>query len=368
MSKLGDNSDGSSWRQAFHTIQAALLAVPDALGGHSVVIRPDTYVEANLLPSHRGAAGAYNLMVGDGDGRWGSGAAGWVVIDGGCPGLAVRATEPWGTGAGFEIVASDEPESGLKSCDWWCTFRSDNQVGGLGWDRWIFRNLYATGSEIGIGWDLGDAQKGAEFSAVVEDCVGLGRFAGACVMAHTPRKDEPVLFRRSYFMNLDRWYDDGGVYVRGESPSMPDEPHATFDDCTIISPAAALRINPSPGEFYNRVMFRKCRLIALNFTQPGLPHAHGVAILRCENPHLPKPASDRLRLDFEDCTLMGYTLGSSGTYTTKGKVQVYVQCQQDLPAGFDRLGLWPVAAFDSMAPPPTPICLYWLRHLDTEVY
>ena len=29
VSKLGDNSDGSSWAKAFHTIQAALQAVPD---------------------------------------------------------------------------------------------------------------------------------------------------------------------------------------------------------------------------------------------------------------------------------------------------------------------------------------------------
>nr|MCU0874121.1 hypothetical protein [Pirellulaceae bacterium] len=34
VSKLGDNSDGSSWPKAFHTIQAALLAVPDDRGGH----------------------------------------------------------------------------------------------------------------------------------------------------------------------------------------------------------------------------------------------------------------------------------------------------------------------------------------------
>ena len=41
VSKLGDNSDGSTWAKAFHTIQAALLAVPDDKGGHRVVVRPD---------------------------------------------------------------------------------------------------------------------------------------------------------------------------------------------------------------------------------------------------------------------------------------------------------------------------------------
>ena len=40
----------------------ALLAVPDDLGGHQIIIRPDTYVEANIYSVHKGAAGAYNLF------------------------------------------------------------------------------------------------------------------------------------------------------------------------------------------------------------------------------------------------------------------------------------------------------------------
>ena len=64
---------GCSWQEAFHTIQAALLAVPDDKGGHRIIVRPDTYVEANLYPAHKGAAGADNLMIGDCDGRLGSG-------------------------------------------------------------------------------------------------------------------------------------------------------------------------------------------------------------------------------------------------------------------------------------------------------
>ena len=71
VSKLGDNSDGSSWKKAFHTIQAALLAVPDDKGGHRVIVRPDTYSEANLYPAFKGAAGSYNLLVGDVDGKLG---------------------------------------------------------------------------------------------------------------------------------------------------------------------------------------------------------------------------------------------------------------------------------------------------------
>ena len=65
VSKLGDNSDGSSWANAFTTIQAALDAVPDDQGGHRIVVRPDTYFEANLFAAHKGAPGAYNELIGD---------------------------------------------------------------------------------------------------------------------------------------------------------------------------------------------------------------------------------------------------------------------------------------------------------------
>ena len=62
-------------------------------------------------------------------------------------------------------------------------------------------------------------------------------------------------------------------------------------------------------------------------------------------------------LDFEDCTLMGYQVFGTGdkegqiSYTTKGKVRAYVQFQQPVPEGFERLGLWPVEAFDALRPP-----------------
>ena len=48
VSKQGDNSDGTSWTKALHSIQAALSAVPDNAGGHQIIIRPDTYFEANV--------------------------------------------------------------------------------------------------------------------------------------------------------------------------------------------------------------------------------------------------------------------------------------------------------------------------------
>ena len=43
VSKLGNDSDGSSWATAFRTVQQALCAVPDDGGGHTITIRPDTY-------------------------------------------------------------------------------------------------------------------------------------------------------------------------------------------------------------------------------------------------------------------------------------------------------------------------------------
>jgi hypothetical protein len=352
VSKNGDNSDGSSWQKAFHTIQAALLAVPDDKGGHRVVIRPDTYEEANLYPSFRGAAGSYNLLVGDSDGRLGSGATGWVVIESSCPGVAVRTdpTKPTGNPT-WKIIQSDLPETGLKCVDWWGPFRCEPEYSGSIWDRWIYRNLYVCGSEGGPGWDI-TCDKGVEFSAVVENCVGTGRFAGAGVMAHAPRKDEPVLFRNCYFMNLDWWGDAGAVYVRGESKTMPDSPHATFDNCTIVSPDNALQAGwPGVDDLYTRVKFKKCRLIVLNFSQPHGTPSSGIICCGCKD-------GKQLHVDFEDTTLMGFkvfgTRGGEVSYTTKGKVQAYVQFQQPVPDGFERMRVWPMDTFSTIAPPKTP--------------
>jgi hypothetical protein len=352
VSKAGDNSDGSRWQKAFHTIQAALLAVPDAQGGHRVVIRPGTYEEANLYPSHRGAAGAYNLLVGDTDGSLGSGARGWVVIDSGCPGVAVRTDPAQPTGnPTFKIIQSGEPESGLKCVDWWGPWRCDPGFSGSIWDRWIFRNLYATGSEGGIGWDM-TCDKGVEFSAVVDNCVGIGRFAGAAVMAHTPRPDEPVLFRQCYFLNLDWWGDAGGVYVRGESRTMPACPHAVFEDCTIVGPDNALQAGwPGVDDLYTRVKFKGCRLIVLNFSQPPGTPSTGIICCGCKD-------GRQLHVDFEDSTLMGYkvfgTRSGEVAYAVQGKVAAYVQFQQSVPEGFEHLKLWPVEVFDSIQPPAAP--------------
>ena len=154
VSKLGDDSDGSSWERAFRTVQQALLAVPDDTGGHRIIIRPDTYMEANLYPAHKGAQGAWNTLVGDFDGSLGSGRKGWAILDAG------------------------DPEKGFKSYDWWGNIRSyskgwskehqDETFSAIGWDRWELKRLYATGGDGGLFFDCTDQV--APFSVLVEDC------------------------------------------------------------------------------------------------------------------------------------------------------------------------------------------------------
>ena len=154
VSALGDNSDGRSWRTAFRTIQAAVVAIPDDNGGHRIIVRPDTYAEANLDSKHKGAAGAYNTIEGDWDGSLGSGATGWVVIDSGAPHVVVRTNPKAGTGnPTFMVVPDGDPdkETGLKSVDWWGPWRCDPAYSAAGWDRWIFRRLYCTGRRVASG-------------------------------------------------------------------------------------------------------------------------------------------------------------------------------------------------------------------------
>jgi hypothetical protein len=336
VSKLGDNSDGSTWKKAFHTIQAALLAVPDERGGHRVIIRPDTYMEANLYPSNKGAAGSYNLLVGDSDGSLGSGATGWVVID------------------------SSDPEKGFKSVDWWSTMRAykkgwptmhhkatDPTFSGLVWDRWILRNIYATGGDAGLFWDLVD-KSGSGFTVIVEDCVGIGRAFGGGFGYPVVREKEPIVFRRCYLMCLDWWGDAGAAAVGAHNASLPERPDAIFEDCTMVAPDNAVQVlNPSR---YVRVKFKDCRLIVLNFSQPRGTPSSGIICCDKADPKYP-------HVDLENCTLMGYKVFGTGerkgeiSYTTKGKVGAYVQFQQSVPKGFVRLTRWPVEAFSALRPP-----------------
>ena len=349
VSRLGDNSDGRSWHTAYNTIQAALDAIPNDLGGHRVIVRPDTYAEANLDSKHKGAAGAYNVLEGDWDGSLGSGASGWVVIDSGAPRVVVRTNPNAGTGnPTFMVLPDGDPdaETGLKSVDWWGPWRCDPSYSAAGWDRWIFRRLYCTGSEGGVGWDM-TCEAGVEFSAIVEDCVGLGRFAGGCVMAHVGRSGEPVVFRRCYFMCMDVWGDAGAVYVRAHNKSMPTTPDAVFDDCTLVGPDNALQVGYPGFEGYTRVLFKNSRLIVMNFSQPHGTPATGAVYSDLDPKYL--------HVDFEDCLVMGYkVLGARNdalfSHTTKGTNRAYVQYRQPVPAGFERLRFWPVEAFNDLVP------------------
>jgi hypothetical protein len=340
VSKLGDNSDGLSWETAFRTVQAALNAVPDAEGGHRIIVRPDTYFEAMLFPAQKGAAGAYNQLIGDIDGSLGSGTTGRVVIDSG-----------------------DPEQRGFKSYDWWGPVKSYSQgwspehteptFSAIGWDRWHLRNLYVAGGDGGLMFDLTDQVK--PFTVIVEDCVSIGRAFGGGVASCLSRPDEPITFRRCHLWALDWWGDTAAAYVRVENKAMPDRPDVVFEDCTMVSPQCALKGNNYGFHTYARVKLTRCRLVALNFSQPHGTPTDGI-IQSVQEGKL-------LHVDLEDCTLMGYkvfgvtvnkdTAGDIG-YSVTGDVKTYVQFQQEVPEGFLRLGHWPAEAFDAIAPPPPP--------------
>lgn len=337
VSKLGDDSDGRSWATAFTTIQAALDAVPDADGGHRIIVRPDTYMEAMLNPAYKGAEGSYNELIGDFDGRYGSGKSGTVVID------------------------SGDPKQGFKSYDWWSTIRATQQgwspahvdatFSAIGWDRWMLRRLYATGSDAGLFWDLTDETK--PFTVIVEDCVSIGRAFGGGVASCLSRPDEPIVFRRSTLWALDWWGDTAAAYVRVENPTMPERPDIYFEDCTMASPQCALKAGNFGFTTSMKIHVERCRLAALNFSQPQGTPTDGV-IQSVEDGKL-------LHVDLVDSTIMGYKVFGVRVnkdtekdirYTTAGDVKAYVQFQQDMPQGIHRLQQWPVDLFAALAPPP----------------
>ena len=336
VSKLGDNTDGTSWTKAFRTIQAALSAVPDDRGGHRLLVRPDTYMEANLFPAHGGAAGAYNELIGDFDGKLGSGTSGWVVID------------------------SGDPDKGFKSYDWWGPIRAykhgwskehkEETFSAIGWDRWTLRHLYAAGGDGGLFFDLVDQAE--PFSVRVEDCFSSGRAFGGGVANVLSRLGEPSVFRRCQLWCLDWWGDAAGAYVRAEHPAPPAEPDVVFEDCTLVGPDNALQAGNPGYSGFTRVKLANCRLISLNFSQPQGKPGTGVIYSTIEGRFL--------HVDLEDCALMGCKIFGAGkgevSYSLKGDVKAYVQFQQEVPQGMLRLGHWPVAVFQTLLPlqPPTP--------------
>lgn len=336
VSKLGDNTDGTSWAKAYRTIQAALDAIPDDRGGHRIVVRPDTYMEANLFPAHRGAAGAYNELIGDLDGQLGSGTSGWVVID------------------------SGDPDKGFKSYDWWGPIRAYKQgwskehkaetFSAIGWDRWALQHLYAAGGDGGLFFDLVDQAE--PFSVRVEDCFSSGRAFGGGVANVLSRPGEPSVFRRCQLWCLDWWGDAAGAYVRAEHPVLPAEPDVVFEDCTLVGPDNALQAGNPGYSGFTRVKLTNCRLISLNFSQPQGKPGTGVIYSTIEGRFL--------QVDLEDCTLMGCKIFGAGKgevgYSLKGDVKAYVQFQQAVPQGMLRLGHWPVDVFQTLIPalPPAP--------------
>ncbi|MCE5240938.1 hypothetical protein LLH23_20955 [bacterium] len=334
VSKLGNNTDGASWATAFTTIQAALAAIPDDQGGHRVLVRPDTYFEANLFPAHPGAAGAYNELIGDVDGRHGAGRSGQVVIDSG-----------------------DPDQQGFKSYDWWGPIRAYDHgwspahtaetFSSIGWDRWAFRHLYVTGGDAGIFFD--GTNRVEPFSVLVEDCVSIGRAFGGGVASVLSRPEEPITFRRCKLWALDWWGDTAAAYLRVENQAMPTRPDVLLEDCTMVSPVCALKASNYGFHTFTRVRVNRCALIALNFSQP-----HGTP-----TPGLIQSVQEGklLHVDLEDSTLMGYqvfgVLVDKETrhdigYSTQGDVRAYVQFQQEVPAGMHRLAGWPVDVFQML--------------------
>lgn len=334
VSKLGDNSDGSSWARAFRTIQAALDGVPDSRGGHRIIVRPDTYMEANLYPAHKGAAEAYNILHGDHDGSLGSGGSGFVVID------------------------SGDPHKGFKSHDWWGPIRAykkgwspdhkEETFSAVGWDRWVFRHLYVTGGDGGLFFDLVD--KAEPFTVIVEDCFSAGRAFGGGLANILSRPAEPSVFRRCKLWCLDWWGDAAGAYVRAEHPEMPGHPDAVFEDCALVGPDNALQAGNPGYSGCTRVNLRKCQLVSLNFSQPQGKPGTGIIHSTIDGA--------LLHVDLEDCTLMGCKVFGAGKgevgYAIKGDVKAYVQFQQDVPKGMHRLGHWPVEIFQAILPERPP--------------
>lgn len=212
--------------------------------------------------------------------------------------------------------------------------------------------MYTAGGDAGLFWDLTD-KSGNGFTVIVEDCVGTGRAFGGGLCYPVVRPAEPSVFRRCYFLSLDWVGDTAAVLLGGWEKTMPQYPHAVFEDCTMVSPDNAVAASYATNCV--RAKFVNCRMIALNFTQPEMG-GKSTGIL-CTEGHGP---NGRLHVDLEDCILAGYSVLTPGkaaevaTFTTKGNVQAYVQFKQPMPQGIERLGLWPMELFAQMAPPKTP--------------
>ncbi len=343
VSKLGDNSNGCCWSKAFHSIQQALLAVPDNRGGHRIIVRPDSYYEANLYTERQGAAGAYNELIGDFDGSLGSGTCGWVVIDAGDPDLGFKSYDWWGTIRAY-----------LKG---WSTEHAAENFSSICWDRWSFRRLYVSGGDAGLFFD--GVHRKEPFSVLVEDCISIGRAFGGGVAGVLSRPKEPTTFRRCKLYALDYIGDTAAAYIRVENDEMPEQPDVILEDCVMTAPQACVKSTNYRILSYTWTKLKRCKLIQMNFSQPEMAGPNGqppAGIITSVQ------RGDRMKVSFEDCVIMGYRAfgvmvetetSKDIQYETVGNCRAYLQFKQDLPQGFHRLGHWPVDVFAAIAPPAT---------------
>ena len=122
---------------------------------------------------------------------------------------------------------------------------------------------------------------------------------------------------------------------------MPARPDVVFEDCVLVGPQCSLKGSNFGFHTFTRIKVLRGRLVTLNFSQPAGTPTDGI-IQSVQEGKL-------LHVDLEDTALMGYkvfgvivkkeTAGEIG-YSVKGDVKAYVQFQQTLPKGIERLSGW----------------------------
>ena len=131
---------------------------------------------------------------------------------------------------------------------------------------------------------------------------------------------------------------------------MPDQPDIAFEDCMMTGQECSLKAGNCGFTTSMWIGFKGCRLVTLNLSQPHGAPSDGIVQSVQHGKYL--------KVDFEDCTLMGYKVFGvkveKGTedqiaYSTRGSCHAYVQFQQEVPEGFHRLGQWPVEVFKSIS-------------------
>ena len=209
--------------------------------------------------------------------------------------------------AGSSEVVVDSGDPGLQgfSYDWWGPIRAYTRLvarahrrdtSAIWWDRWALRNLY---SPAAMAASSSTHRPRRAFSVLVEDCVSIeARFGGG--VAELPVSPRPSPTGAVTSGPLDFWGHGRGIRVRVENPTMPEHTVAVFEDCVMVGPQCALKGSNFGYETYSRVRCVRCRLAALNFSQPQGTPTDGI-IQSVQRGEL-------LHVDLEDCLLMGYRL------------------------------------------------------------